>query len=80
MNQIAPLISAESATAITPSDSLTFQPTRAIYLGSGGDVKVDMANGDTVVFYAMAGGVIHAINCTRIYATDTSASNILALR
>jgi hypothetical protein len=74
------IIPAEGATAITPADATDFKPTRAIYAGASGDVKVDMANGDSAVtFTGLAAGIVHPLSVKRIYATGTTATSIVAL-
>ena len=69
------------AVAVTPSDTtdLATVPTKGIYVGASGDVKVDMADGTTVTFTSLADGMIHPISCKRVYATGTSATGILAV-
>ena len=67
------------ADAITPNDSTRFKPTRGLYVGVSGDVKVIMLDGTTVTFTGLAAGVIHPISCVLVYSTDTTATNIVAL-
>ena len=71
---------AASAAAVTPNDSVDLDPpARALYIGVAGDVKVDMFGaGTAVVFTAMPVGE-HPIRVTRVYSTDTTATNIVAL-
>jgi hypothetical protein len=73
--------SAVGAAAVTPSDTtdLTTAPTKGLYIGGSGNVKVDMSDGTTVTFTDLAAGVIHPISCKRVYATDTTATLILAV-
>lgn len=73
--------SATQAIAVTPNDAadLASGATKGLYLGGTGNVKVDMADGSTVTFIGLAGGVIHPISVKRIYATDTTATSILAV-
>lgn len=74
-------VSAHRASAITTSDSTVFvQPTRALYVGAAGNITVDMADGGTALtFVAVQGGTILPIQVTRIYATGTTATSIVAL-
>lgn len=51
--------------------------TRAILVGTAGDLKVDMINGDTVTLPVYAGIVDVAIK--RVYVTGTTASNVIGL-
>lgn len=75
----APLASLETAEAVTPSDTVGFLggKCRAIYVGVTGDVTA-VVGGAAVLFKAMPVGV-HWIACTRVNATATTATNILAL-
>ena len=69
----------EQAAAVSPHDvnDLT-KATRGLYVGVSGDVKVDIG-GVTVTFTAMAAGIIHPISVTRVWATDTTATNMVAI-
>ena len=71
---------ANSAAAVVPHDTNDLSVvTRAIYVGVAGDVKVDMVGeGTAVVFTALPVGE-HPYRVTRIYSTDTDATNIVAL-
>lgn len=72
---------AEDAQSVTPDDSndLTPAPANALYVGSQGDVKVDMMEGTTVTFTAVPAGTVLNIRVNRVYSTDTTASGIVAL-
>ena len=72
-------VSAYDASSVTPADDGALRPTRALYIGTAGDMKVDMALGSTVTFVGLIGGTILPIPVTRVYSTDTTASNIVAL-
>lgn len=63
---------------VTPSDSTVLTPTRALYIGVGGDVSVLMMNNVTVTFKNVTVGIL-PIQVTKVLATDTTASSILAL-
>lgn len=66
-----------AAVAITPSDSTDLlQMTRALYIGTAGNVRVTLAGGDVIDFAALAVGW-HPLRVMRIHATATSASNII---
>ena len=71
---------AESAAAVTPSDStdLTYL-ARALYIGSGGNLVIDVADGATVTFTNVMSGSILPVRVKRVRATSTTASNIVAL-
>jgi hypothetical protein len=67
-----------NAAAVTPSDTVDLSAvTRAIYVGTAGDLKVTMLGGQTVTFTAAPAGW-HPICATRVFATDTTAEGIVA--
>jgi hypothetical protein len=72
---------AADAVAVVPSDTVDLAkvPTKGIYLGVSGDVKVTLSSGSTVTFTGLSSGVIHPIAAKRIYSTGTTATNILAV-
>jgi hypothetical protein len=74
-------VSAHRASAVTTSDSTIYgQPTRALYIGAAGNLTVDMADGgSSVLFVGVQGGTLLPIQVTRIYATGTTATSIVAL-
>ncbi len=67
--------------AVTPSDSedLAFV-ARALWIGGAGDVKVDTANGDTITLAGATAGTVVPVAVKRVYATLTTATNIVALK
>ena len=69
------------ADAVTLDDDndLDTTPTKAIYIGSAGNVKVDMLDGSTVIFKGANAGQIYRLKVKRVYDTDTTASDIVAL-
>lgn len=70
----------ENAFAVSPNNSTDLTAvTRGVYVGVSGDLKVDTSQGDTVTFVALASGVIHPIRAKRIYATGTTATNIVGV-
>mgnify|MGYP003628541280 FL=1 len=73
----------DTALAVTPSDGsdLTGEPFFAVYVGTGGDLRVDMADGGSAVTLSnVASGQLLPIMVERIYATGTTASNIIAFK
>lgn len=72
---------AQGASLVTTSDStdLTKVPTKGLYLGVSGDVKVTLNDGSTVTFVGLTSGCIHPIATKRIWATGTTATSILAV-
>ena len=71
--------SAVNAAAVTPSDStdLTFI-TRSIYVGGAGTLTVILSGGATVEYLAVPAGTTLWIAATRVKATGTSATSIVA--
>jgi len=73
----------DTALSVTPSDGsdLTGEPFYAVYVGTGGDLKVDMSDGGSAVTLSnVASGQLLPIMVERIYSTGTTASNIIAFK
>jgi hypothetical protein len=71
---------ADHLQAITPSDTTILDvPTRGIYVGVAGDVSVTDEFGHTVVFLAVPVGVVLPVRVKRILATNTTATNLIAM-
>jgi hypothetical protein len=70
--------SALDAVAVTASDATTIPVTRALYVGTGGNIKVRMASGASVVFTNVAAGVF-PVQVDMVYTTSTTASGMFAL-
>ena len=71
---------AQGATLLTPSDSADLAiPSRGLYVGATGNVKVTMRGGDTLLFTGLAAGIIHPLSVTRVWATTTTATSIVAV-
>lgn len=69
------------AEAITPNDSTDLtNSTRALWIGGAGNVKVDTVGGDTVTLVGALVGTIIPIRAKRVYATGTTATNLVGLR
>lgn len=71
---------ATNAEAVTPNDSTVLNETRALFVGTGGNMQVDTADGDTTVFNNIQDGTVLAIAVTKVYSINTTASNIVAMR
>lgn len=68
-----------SAQAITPSDTVNLpRETRRVYVGGAGAV-VAIIGGAAVTFAAVPAGSLLPIAASRINATGTTASNLVAL-
>jgi len=71
-----------NAQAVTLSDTVDIPAGQAttIFVGVGGDVKVDTAGGQSaVVFKNVGDGQILPVLVTRVYDTDTDATDIVAI-
>lgn len=68
------------AVAITPSDTVSFTDglCRAIYVGGAGNITA-LVNGSPILFTAVPVGTILPIQATRVNATATTATAMLAL-
>lgn len=72
---------ATKAEVIAPDDASELAHfTRAIYVGSGGNLSVVMLSGDAVTFSNLQGGVLYPIRVRQVLATGTTAAGILGLR
>lgn len=72
---------ASSGFAITPDDETDVtNTTRAIYVGSAGDVAVILDDDETAItFGGVSAGLILPVRVRRVLATGTTASGILGL-
>jgi len=72
---------AGNALAITPDDGTDLtEYNRELYIGGAGDLTVIMAaNGEQVTFTSIAGGTRLPYVVSRVLATGTTATNIVAL-
>lgn len=70
----------DQAVAVTPSDSTILRTTDSLYVGTTGNVAVEMANTTTtVVFVGAIAGEELRIRVRRVLDTNTTASDIVAL-
>lgn len=71
---------AQNAATLTPSDSTDLAvTTRFLYVGVTGDVTCILAgDSSTVLFKAVPVG-LHRLRVKRLYATGTTATNMLGL-
>jgi hypothetical protein len=71
---------ASNAAAITPNDTTDLGTVcRGIYVGGAGDLAVITAGGDTVTLTAVAVGVVYPLRVSRVLATGTTATNLVAV-
>lgn len=64
---------------ITPDDSNDLIATCSLFVGSGGDVKIDGASSGTVVLTNIPDGAFLPIQVKKVYATGTTAGNIVGV-
>lgn len=71
--------------AVTPNDSTALQyngvatVTRAIYVGADGNLSLTMADGANVTFTGVKGGGTYPFRASKVLATGTTSTNIVAL-
>jgi hypothetical protein len=68
--------------SVTPSDDTDLsEPARMLYVGTTGNVSVEMLSGETLVFTGVPAGTFLPVRVTRVNNTGTTgAMSILALR
>lgn len=64
---------------VSPSDTVDLTKVSSLFVGTGGNIKVDMVSGATLTFYNIPDGCFLPIKVKRVYLTGTTASNILRL-
>lgn len=69
----------DAAASITPDDNNDLgRHTRAIYVGSAGNVEVNMVtSGSGIVFVGMLAGTSYPIRVKRVLAGSTTASSLV---
>ncbi len=74
-------VPASGGEAVTPSNSVYFtKMARGLYVGASGDIVVVLVDGtSTLTFVGVPTGTILPILCSRVNATGTTATSILAL-
>lgn len=72
------IANAYDATAVTKSDSTVLPTTRALWIGTTGDVAVTMAHGSTITYKNVPVGVL-PVQVTQVLETGTTASDIVAM-
>lgn len=64
---------------ITPSDTVNMDTPATVYVGAGGNVRVMTAQGDDVVFVGVLGGTVVPVQAIRVFATNTTATSLVAV-
>lgn len=66
--------------AVTPGDSTDIaQPSRVVYVGTGGHLVVRLTSGATLTFKNVASGTLLPLRVDRVLATGATAADILVL-
>jgi hypothetical protein len=76
MSDIQGLYSVRAGAAVTPSDSASFQPCRALYVGGAGNVVVVFENDTTLTLTAVPAGSFLPLRIKRVNSTSTTASSM----
>jgi len=72
---------ARDATPVTPSDGADLvNVTKALVIGGAGNISVITAAGNTVLISGLTAGAILNLRVSRVRATGTTATNIVALQ
>jgi hypothetical protein len=67
----------ENAATVTPDDANDLaDTTRALFVGTGGNLRVTLVSGDIVTF-PNAGAGWHPLRVNRIWSTGTTATDIV---
>lgn len=75
-------VSYDKAALVTPSDVadlITVQPALSLWVGGAGNVRVTTVRGDDILFSGVPAGTLLPIQVTRVFATNTTATLIVAL-
>ncbi len=79
-------LQAGRAASVTPSDTVNIPSVSGgtnngcvLYVGSAGNLRVQTVGGDDVTFNNINTGAFIPVQIVKVYATGTTASNILAL-
>lgn len=68
-----------SAVAVTPSDTGALGDCRALWVGVGGNLRITTFGGQDVTFTGVQAGTLLPVAATRVWATNTTASGIVAV-
>jgi hypothetical protein len=80
-------LQAGRAAAVTPSNTVDIPSVSGgtsnngcvLYVGGAGNLRVDTIGGDDVTFTGVLAGSFIPVQVTRVYATGTTATSIVAL-
>ena len=72
---------AVGADVIVPNDTVALpKSTRAIYVGTAGNLRLQFVAGDVVTLTNLQAGVIYPLRATLVLATGTTAGGLVGLR
>ncbi len=70
---------ASEAAAVTPSDTVALPvASKRLWVGGAGNVKVLTTGGSTVTYTAVPAGTYLQVRAAQVFATGTTATNIIA--
>lgn len=72
-------IQAQNASAVSPSDAVDLASIATLYIGGTGNVKLTTKGGHTVTFLNCQKGSTLPVLVSRVWATDTTATDLIAL-
>lgn len=79
-NQAGAEAPAYRGAAVTPSDATVLDPTtRALWIGTTGDLAVRTIGGDTITLANVQNGTLLPLAVDQVLSTGTTASDIVAL-
>lgn len=71
-----PMYPGDAAT-VTTSNTVNFDTASVIFVGGGGNVRVLTAQGTDVTFTGVLAGSILPVQVLRVFATNTTATNMV---
>ena len=72
-------VAAHGAASVTPSDSAEIPITRSLFIGTNGNIKVTMADGQEITFINLTAGTIFPIQVVMVWSTGTTVTTVIAL-
>lgn len=67
------------AFSISPSNNDLPQVTRALYVGNGGNVRVELVSGTQVSFNAMQTGMLYPLRIRKVLNGGTTATGLVGV-
>lgn len=78
MNELIKYVGTTGAD-VTPDDATDLPNSGALYVGTEGDVKATLIGGGTVIFKNVPAGTFMPIMVNRVFATGTTAADLVVL-